>query len=178
MPYTAATAIAFAQRQSGRYGDGECWTLVEAAVTGAGGKSSIPQTPNFGPNVSYVWGTAVNVAALQPGDVVQYQGYSWTQTTRIDVSSPDGTSFSENFRTEGRGLPHHSGLVIRVISPGMVEVIEQNIPPRSGPVQTVQLALSAPTTTTETIRDGSTVTVTTISHSVAGVVRGYRPVAA
>ena len=178
MPYTAATAIAFAQRQSGRYGDGECWTLVEAAVTGAGGKSSIPQTPNFGPNVSYVWGTLGNVAALQPGDVVQYQNYAWTQTTRIDTSSPDGTSFSENSRTEGRGLPHHTGLVIRVISPGMVEVIEQNIPPRSGPVQSIQLALSAPATTTETTRDGSTVTVTRISHAVSGIVRCYRPVAA
>lgn len=178
MPYSPATAIAFAQHQSGRYGDGECWTLVEAAVTGAGGKSSIPQTPNFGPNVSYVWGTTITVAALQAGDVVQYQNYSWTQTTRIDTDSPAGTSFSENSRTEGRGLPHHSGLVIRVISPGMVEVIEQNIPPRSGPVQTIQLALSAPATTTETTRSGSTVTVTTISHSVSGVVRCYRPVAA
>ena len=37
MPYTAATAISFAQRQSGRYGDGECWTLVEAAIVGAVG---------------------------------------------------------------------------------------------------------------------------------------------
>ena len=178
MPYTAATAISFAQRQSGRYGDGECWTLVEAAIVGAGGKSSIPQTPNFGPNVSYVWGTAINVAALQAGDVVQYQGYTWTQTTRTDVTSPDGTSFSENSRTEGRGLPHHSGLVISVISPGMVEVIEQNIPPRSGPVQTIQLALSAPAASTVTTREGSTVTVTTISHSVSGTVRCYRPVAA
>ena len=178
MPYTAATAIAFAQRQSGRYGDGECWTLVEAAIVAAGGKSSIPQTPNFGPNVSYVWGTAINVAALQAGDVVQYQGYTWTQITRIDVTSPDGTSFSENSRTEGRGLPHHSGLVISVISPGMVEVIEQNIPPRSGPVQTIQLALSAPATSTVTTREGSTVTVTTITHSISGAVRCYRPVAA
>ena len=178
MPYTAATAIAFAQRQSGRYGDGECWSLVEAAIVGAAGKSSIPQTPNFGPNVSYVWGSAINVAALQAGDMVQYQNYTWTRTTRIDGTSPEGTSFSENFRTEGRGMPHHSGLVISVISPGMVEVIEQNIPPRSGPVQTVQLALSAPAASTVTTREGSTVTVTTVTHSVSGAVRCYRPIAA
>ena len=176
MPYTAATAIAFAQRQAGRYGDGECWTLVEASIVQAGGKSSIQQTPNFGPNVSYVWGKAINVTELQAGDVVQYQGYAWTQTTRIDVTSPEGSSFSENSRTEGRGLPHHSGLVIRVISPGMVEVIEQNIPPRSGPVQTIQLALAAPATTTDTVRNGTTVTVTTISHTVSGAVRCYRPI--
>ena len=178
MPYTAATALAFAQRQSGRYGDGECWTLVEAAIVAAGGKSSIPQTPNFGPNVSYVWGSAINVAALQAGDVVQYQNYAWTQTTRVDTTSPAGSGFTENDRTEGRGLPHHSGLVIRVISSGMVEVIEQNIPPRTGPVQTIQLALTAPATTTVSTQSGSTVTVTTISHSVSGVVRCYRPVAA
>ena len=178
MPYTAATALTFAQRQSGRYGDGECWTLVEAAIVAAGGKSSIPQTPNFGPNVSYVWGTAISVAALQAGDVVQYQNFAWTQTTRVDTTSPAGSGFTENDSTEGRGLPHHSGLVISVISPGMVEVIEQNIPPRSGPVQTVQLALSAPAASTVTTREGSTVTVTTITHSVAGAVRCYRPVAA
>ena len=178
MPYTPATAIAFVQRQSGRYGDGECWTLVEAAITGAGGKSSIPQTPNFGRDVAYVWGDAVSVAELRAGDVVQYQNFSWTQTTRIDTSSPDGTGFSENSRTEGRGLPHHSGLVIRVISLGMVEVVEQNIPPRSGPVQSFQIALIAPATTTETVRSGSTTTVTRVSHSVSGIVRCYRPVAA
>lgn len=178
MPYTPATAIAFAQRQSGRYGDGQCWTLVEAAITGAGGRSSIPQTPNFGPNVAYVWGDVVEVSQLRAGDVVQYQNFTWTQNTRIDTTSPDGTGFSESSRTEGRGLPHHSGLVVRVISAGMVEVIEQNIPPRSGPVQTFQIALSAPATTTETTRSGTTVTVTTISHSVSGIVRCYRPIAA
>ena len=40
MPYVATNAIAFAQRQTGRYRDGECWTLVEDAVVGAGGRSS------------------------------------------------------------------------------------------------------------------------------------------
>ncbi|MES2435242.1 MAG: hypothetical protein V4586_15645 [Pseudomonadota bacterium] len=178
MPYTAATAISFAQRQNGRYGDGECWTLVEAAIVGAGGKSSIPQTPNFGPNVSYVWGSAINVAALQAGDVIQYQNYVWTQATRVDVSGPDGTSFREDSRTEGRGMPHHSGLVIRVISPGIVEVIEQNIPPRSGPVQSVQLVLSAPAPSTVTTTSGGTTTTTTTTHTVSGTVRCYRPVAA
>ncbi len=178
MPYTAAAAVAFAQRQSGRYGDGECWTLVEAAVTGAGGKSSIPQTPNFGPNVSYVWGAATTLAALQAGDVVQYQNYVWTQVTRIDNSGPEGTSFSEDSHTEGRGLPHHSGLVVRVISPGVVEVIEQNIPPRSGPVQVVQLVLSAPAPSRVTTQSGGTVTVTTVTHTVSGILRCFRPVAA
>ncbi|GLS88558.1 hypothetical protein GCM10010873_35320 [Cypionkella aquatica] len=177
MPYTPATAVAFAQRQTGRYGDGECWTLVEAAITGAGGKSSIPQTPKFGPNVAYVWGDVVEVPQLRAGDVVQYQNYVWTQTTRIDVSSPEGTSFSENSRTEGRGLPHHSGLVVRVVSTGIVEVVEQNIPPRSGPVQTVQLVLSAPPASTVRETSGATVTVTTTTHSVSGAVRCYRPIA-
>ena len=178
MPYTPATAIAFAQRQSGRYGDGQCWTLVEAAITGAGGRSSIPQTPNFGPNVAYVWGDVVEVSRCEPGMWCNTRTSHGRRTRGSTPPARMAPAFRENSRTEGRGLPHHSGLVVRVISPGMVEVIEQNIPPRSGPVQTFQIALSAPATTTETTRSGTTVTVTTISHSVSGIVRCYRPIAA
>ena len=89
MPYTAAAAVAFAQRQSGRYGDGECWTLVEAAVTGAGGKSSIPQTPNFGPNVSYVWGAATTLAI-----VATDADLSKAQLKRMAVAAQDGMARS------------------------------------------------------------------------------------
>ena len=65
MAYNGPNAVAFAQRQSGRYGDGECWTLMEDAVVGAGGRSSRGQTPHFSPTASYVWGTVVAAGSLQ-----------------------------------------------------------------------------------------------------------------
>jgi hypothetical protein len=180
MPFVAATAIAFAQRQAGRYRNGECWTLVEDAVVGAGGQSSVGQTPNFGPNASYVWGALVNVNALQAGDVLQFSNYSWRMSTTTDVTNPDGSGSTDTqFRQETRGAPNHSALVVRVISAGIVEVVEQNIPPGTGPVQTIQLVLVAPPANTVTTRQASaagiTVTITTTTHTVSGAPRCYRP---
>lgn len=180
MPYVATTALTFAQQQRDRYKDGECWTLVEDTIVGAGAKSSIGQTPNFGKNVSYVWGTAVNVVALKPGDVLQFTSYVWRKTTRVDVRGPSGTNFSEDYFDNGRGLPHHSAIVVSVVSSGIVEVIEQNIPPITGPVQTVQLVLVAPAPTVDTQQvkgdDGITTTVTTVTHQVKGKINCFRPI--
>jgi hypothetical protein len=180
MPYTATDAVAFAQRPTGRYKDGECWTLMEDAVVASGGKSSIGLTPNFGKDVSYVWGTAVNVMALAPGDVLQFVRYVWRKATRVDVNGPEGTSFSENYWDEGRGLPHHSAMVVRVVSAGVVEVVEQNIPPTTGPVQTVELVLVAPATSTsvtqEKGKDGVITTTTKVTHQVSGQIKCYRPI--
>lgn len=183
MAYNGPNAVAFAQRQSGRYGDGECWTLVEDAVVGAGGRSSRGLTPNFGPNASYVWGTPVTQAALQPGDALQFTRYSWTQTITTDVTNPDGSgSVDTRTETQTRGAPNHSALVVRSLNSGLVEVIEQNIPTRTGRVQTIALALSAPadsTTTTQTpMAGGNRVTVVTTTHSVSGSVACYRPIGA
>jgi hypothetical protein len=184
MPYNAADAIAFCQRQSGRYDDGECWTLVENAVVGAGGRSSRGLTPRFSRTSSYVWGTAVAAGSLQAGDVLQFSGYSWTRTTVTDVTNADGSgSTDEAFETQTRGSPQHSALVVRVISTGVVEVIEQNVPRNTGPVQTVTLVLIPPATpsvtTTRTGATGAqTVTTVTVTDVVSGTPRCYRPIAA
>jgi hypothetical protein len=181
MAYNGPNAVAFAQRQSGRYGDGECWTLVEDTIVGAGGKSSRVLTPNFGPLSSYVWGAVVTQAALQPGDALQFTRYSWTQTVTTAVNNPDGSGTDDSrTETQTRGAPNHSALVVRVLNSGLVEVIEQNIPTRTGQVQTIALALTAPpdstTTTTTPVAGGNRVTVTTVSHSVTGTVACYRPI--
>jgi hypothetical protein len=184
MPYNAANAIAFCQRQIGRYGNGECWTLVEDAVVGAGGRSSRTLTPHFSARSSYVWGTAVPVNGLQAGDVLQFSGYSWTRTTRTRVTNPDGSwTSNDRFRTETRGSPQHSALVVRIVSAGIVEVIEQNVPGLTGPVQTVMLVLSAQaarTTTTRTphISGGETVTEVTVTDTVTNPPQRYRPMGA
>lgn len=183
MTYIAANAVAFAQRQTGRYRDGECWTLVEDAVVGAGGKSSRGLTPNFSAQSSYVWGTAVLISALQAGDVLQFTRYSWTRSITVDVSNPDGSgSVNTTTQQEVRGAPNHTAMVVRVVSPGLVEVVEQNIPTATGPVQTLELVLTAPAPSTETTRvpgrDGATVTVTTTSDAVTNPPRCYRPISA
>ena len=184
MPYSATTAIEFCQRQSGRYRDGECWTLMEDAVIAAGGRSSRGQTPHFSPTASFVWGTVVAAGSLQAGDVLQFSGYSWTRTTLTDVTNADGSgSTDETFATAGRGSPQHSAMVVRVIASGIVEVIEQNVPRTTGPVQTVTLVLIAPAPVVTTTRtpDGSggeTVTVVTVTDVVSSVPRCYRPIGA
>lgn len=184
MAYNAANALSFCQRQIGRYRDGECWTLMEDAVVGAGGRSSRSLTPHFSPHASFVWGTVVAVGSLQAGDVLQFSGYSWTRTTVTDVTNADGSgSTNETFATEGRGSPQHSAMVVRVLSSGVVEVIEQNVPRISGNVQTVMLVLRAgepqvTVTRTPNGSGGETVTTVTVTDSVTGAPRCYRPIAA
>jgi hypothetical protein len=181
MPYTATSAIAFCQRQSGRYRDGECWTLMEDAVVGAGGRSSRTLTPRFSPAASFVWGTVVAVGNLQPGDVLQFSGYSWTSSIRTDITNPDGSGSDDTATdTQSRGDPQHSAMVVRVVSAGIVDIIEQNVPRTSGPVQTRQLVLIAPQPATVTTRTpdgagGETVTIVTTSHVVTSPPRCYRP---
>ncbi|MGL4236446.1 hypothetical protein [Tabrizicola sp.] len=184
MAYSASNALSFCQRQVGRYRDGECWTLIEDAVVGAGGRSSRVLTPRFSPNASFVWGTVTPVIGLQAGDVLQFSGYSWTRTTVTEVSNPDGSgSTNETFTTETRGAPQHTAMVVRVVSAGVVEVIEQNVPSRVGNVQTVMLVLSQPaqrvtTTRTPIAGGGETVTTVTVTDTVSNPPRCYRPIAA
>lgn len=183
MPYNAATAVSFAQGKSGRYRDGECWTLVEDAVVGAGGVSSRSLTPNFSASSAYVWGNVVQVNAIQAGDVLQFRNYSWEQSITTDITNPDGSgSTNTRLQQETRGAPNHSALVVRSLGSGMVEVIEQNIPSGSGPVQTVQLLLSARAPTTVTTRTpgsgGEVVTITSTTHVVRNPPTVYRPRAA
>jgi hypothetical protein len=181
MPYSATAALSFCQRQSGRYRDGECWTLMEDAVVGAGGTSSRTLTPRFSPAASFVWGNVVAIGNLQVGDVLQFSGYSWTKTTVTDVTNPDGSGAVDTATdTQTRGQPQHSAMVVQVVSPGIVDIIEQNVPRTTGPVQTVRLVLIAPQPSTTTTRvpdgqGGETVTIVTESHTVTAAPRCYRP---
>lgn len=193
MPYDAAKAVAAAQAPTGRYKDGECWTLMEDAVVGAGGKSSKVLTPKFAPNASFVWGNAVTVASLKPGDVLQFSGYKWEQTMLVETTfNPKHSDNPDTTETvpgpmEERGAPQHSAMVVNVVSPGIVDVVEQNIPATIGPVQTVRLTLiaSPPKITTETydfetaINNVTTKVRRTIKKTVTEVVsfppKCYRP---
>lgn len=160
-----AAIVSWARRQTTglRHGNGECWTLAEAAVTQAGGVSSRPLTPHFGPHAAYVWGDVEgNPGNAQPGDIIQFIRHtqSMTVTIRDPLSGPQGRS--------DRGLPvsrnHHTAIILRIISPGQLfEILEQNVqsPPimgvRQDPrvVQINRLALSAVTTAPQTTLNSS-----------------------
>lgn len=175
MPDINAQVLAFAQRQSGRYRDGECWTLVEDSVVRSGGISSRTQTPRFGPQSDYIWGTVVALSAIRPGDVLQFRNYSWRAVTNTKITQPNG-DWDTSSSTATKGRSHHTAIVVQVLNSGLVSVIEQNIPSGSGPVQTEALLFTArPPTTTRTAPPGEAVTEVTVTHTVTNPPRAYRP---
>ena len=140
-PASIADRIAaFARlRLSQRVGNGQCFTLVDRALASAGAQSA----DDFGeitPDADYVWGTAVTLSDLRPGDVIQFRGYEFTKT---DVTeNTRGTSTSE----VAGDRPHHTAIVERVGANGVVTVLEQNAPDGS-PVSRNTLYFTAGATT-------------------------------
>jgi len=181
MAYSAANAIAFCTRQHGRYSDGECWTLVEDAITGNGGCSSRGLTPNFSRNASFVWGTVVQLNMIQAGDILQFHNYRWFREITVDVTNPDESGgVTGSTQEEVRGDPQHSVMVVSVVSPGIVQIVEQNTPANTGGVQTVELVLVAPADRVVTVRTavagGDRVTITTTTDTVTNPPQCYRPI--
>lgn len=161
-PSLADRILAFARRRQGqRVADGECFALADSALTNAGGKTAGDFGP-ITPDADYVWGTAVSLGDVQPGDVVQFRGYRYER--RVEVNNPDG---SGSFRTEVHERPHHTAIVERVDGNGALTVLEQNSPAGS-PVTRTQLFFSSRSSQ----RGRETTTIT-----VQGTVWFYRPAA-
>ena len=88
-----------------------------------------------------------------------------------------------------RGSPQHTAMVVTVISAGVVDVVEQNNPAVTGPVQTLRVTLIAgPAAVTsdvlafETAINGTTTKVirtikSTTTETVTAPPRCYRPTA-
>ena len=91
---------------------GECWDLAEQALAHAGAKTSRDFGP-VGENTDYIWGTAINLNQLQPGDILQYRDYT------IRVTEADGAWQEMTFT-------HHTAIVRQVLSNGSISVYEQN----------------------------------------------------
>ena len=122
--------VSFAHRRRGeRVGDGECFTLVDRALRGAGAKRARDLGP-VTPTADYVWGTAVTLAELLPGDVIQFRDYEYDVEVRTD------TEEQERVETETHERPHHTAIVERADGNGAVTVLEQNAPPGSPVVRT------------------------------------------
>jgi hypothetical protein len=159
-PAMSTRIVSYARNQSGsRVGDGQCFALADRALASAGAKSA----SDFGTitaDADYVWGPSVQLADLQPGDIIQFRDYSFDRESTTE--HPDG---STNTRTETQGRPHHTAVVEQVGSHGEVTVLEQNAPPNS-PVRRSHLFF-----TTTTFTEGTTTTTITVH----GTVWFYRP---
>jgi len=146
----AEGVVGFAARRLGqRVGGGECFALADRALRTAGAKIAADFGP-VTPDADYVWGTAVNLSEVRPGDVVQFRAYS---CRRVVVTESD-----EGTRTEERldERPHHTAVVERVAADGALTVLEQNSPPGSAVARTVLFfadgrAASGRQTTTVTV---------------------------
>lgn len=156
----AQEVMAYAtQRMGTRHGNGECFTLADDALKKAGAKSAA----DFGTvteDADYVWGTAVKLGDVKPGDLIQFRNYQYVRT--IKTTNADG-SWSEKDEKEGR--PHHTAIVEQVNGDGSIVVLEQNA--RKGdPVARNTLFFKSGTTESDN-------TKTTVK--VAGTFRFYRP---
>jgi hypothetical protein len=132
--------VGFARRKRGdRVGNGECFTFADRALSTAGARSA----EDYGavtPNSDYVWGSAVSLADLQPGDVIQMRDYRFDR--EVTVNNPDGSG-SDNADFQER--PHHTVIVETVDGNGAVTVLEQNAPKGSA-VRRAQLFFADSTT--------------------------------
>lgn len=130
MPDVAAsqsTLVAqFASTRLGQtVGDGECFALADLALRSI----SVKSASDFGTisaNADYIWGREVTVSQAQVGDVIQFRNFSYSETTRTDITRSDGSSeWSEQNHSESR--PHHTAIVASTGSNGELMVYEQNV---------------------------------------------------
>jgi hypothetical protein len=122
-PNIAEQILAFVRRnRDQRVGNGECFTLADRALRGAGAKSAADYG-SVTPDADYVWGLSVALRDLQPGDVIQLRGYRYERT--VETEHPDG---SESTEEEVQERPHHTAIVESVGANGQVTVLEQNAP--------------------------------------------------
>ncbi len=159
-PSMADRILAFARRRRGEvFGDGECFTLADRALRGAGAKSAA----DFGEvthDADYIWGAAVGRTDLQPGDIIQLRDYRCE--VEITTEHADG---SADIVTQIEERPHHTAIVESIGTNGIVTVLEQNYP-EGAPVTRNRLHLS-----NVTYASGSTTT----NATVAGTFWFYRP---
>jgi len=132
--------VAYPKQNFGqKVGDGECFTLADRALANAGAKSA----SDFGtvaPDIDYVWGAAVSLADVRPGDIVQFRNYRFDRevVTKKTGEIVTDTDFQER-------TPHHTAIVEKVDG-SAITVLEQNVD--SSPVVRNQLFFkdSGPTT--------------------------------
>ncbi len=109
------------QRIDQHVGNGQCFDLVDRALQHAGAKSAT----DFGTvthDADYVWGDRVELSQVRSGDIIQFRNYRYDRS----VKTTTATQISEH--TDYQERPHHTAIVDRVGSDGMLRVLEQNVP--------------------------------------------------
>jgi len=165
-----ARVLSFARAKQGtQVGDGECTTLVQQALLGAGARTA----DAFGavtPDGDYVWGTPVSLANAKPGDILQFRNYRVVRhvlTEQRMVGGEVSPMQSEDFEERD----HHSAIVEQNFG-GTLSVLEQNVDPDGRVVQRGRVETGSRTYTQTDPATGNQVTTTV---EVQGEVRAYRP---
>ena len=161
------------QRLGQQIGDGECYTSVHSALTGAGLKSA----PDFGtitPTADYIWGREVAANQARVGDAIQFRNYTVTIVTETRIDEPNG-AWTTDTETETHERPHHTAVVRTLPAQnGPTTVYESNVN-ESRKVQSNALHLSSVAAqTTTTGQAGATRTTITRTVTVTGRVKFYR----
>jgi cell wall-associated NlpC family hydrolase len=101
--------VQFARAYIGQQvGNGECWTLADRALQAAGAHR--PGTRGY---PTYVFGKQISRPALQPGDIIQFEG------VRFKHYRPNGSWSSNEF-------PHHTAVVAGVRGT-RITLLHQNV---------------------------------------------------
>ena len=148
-------------------GDGECFALVDMALKLAGAKSA----EDFGRvtrTSDYVWGHAVALDRIRPGDVLEFRNH--VVTVRIETA----TGWEERTYTR----PHHTAVVVAVEGDGSVIVVEQKVKPDPKKVTRNVIARLAQGTEARSgiLEQNGVQHAAKITITVTGTVKAYRPV--
>ena len=88
-------------------GNGECWTAADSAIREIG--AARPGSD------LYVWGSVVQHADMQPGDILQFSQF----TVRVTQGNGDWSELTF-------GAPRHTAIVESINSDGSVNLLHQN----------------------------------------------------
>lgn len=162
----AQTILNYADSNEGfKVGTGQCFDLADLALKKAGAKSAADYGV-VGKDTDYVWGSAVDLASVKPGDIIQFTNYKFVRKDFYDNDKASGNTAAQG----KRGSPRHTAIVKSVGADGKITVWEQNISAdgetEGGPVQSCDLYFKSYTTGDE--KNGVKVTV-------SGTIKFYRP---
>ena len=120
-------------------GAGECWDAAENAIRDVG--AARPGS------ALYVWGSVVQHADLQPGDILQFSQFT------VTVTQDDGSYQQNTF-----GAPRHTAVVESINSDGSVNILHQNYGGARTVSQLADIYLTSGTVGSATVTTSGTVT--------------------
>ena len=136
-------------------------------------------------DTNYVWGDAVDLSKVEPGDVLQIRDHLVTTNTTIEYVFQDGSTITEkDEHTAKRG--HHTAIANGTLDAnGGLRTLEQHVKPRGDIVQNMYLyTRDVPAVVTKSIgqhahprtKHVERVSVTkTVTITVKGTIWPYHP---